>query len=323
MRIYPYWIIFIFFVCIPFAASAQSFDASFSISASPSNPQPEQSVTLTVEGFAFDLDRTRIRWFESGVLIKNAIGGKTITVVSPNIGKKNTYEALIETPQGGTVSTSYTLAPSNVLLLVEGKTYTPPFYKGRALPSHSSTVTITAFPNFGTSVNKDSLLYEWREDGVVLGSKSGAGKSTLTLTGTRPLSTVLIEVSVSNTANTLFARGDLLLAPQDPEIYVYKESPILGIMLEKAESESFELSDPEVNLMAYPYFFSGTNRLANNLAYTWTLNGSPVSSGEKGGITLRKEGNQSGQATVGISIRNTREILQSAKKQLTISFASE
>ncbi|MEX0917395.1 MAG: hypothetical protein WDZ90_02650 [Candidatus Paceibacterota bacterium] len=310
---------------LPIFLNAQGFGTGIEVTVSPSSPRPQEAVTLRVQGFSFDLNRAPIRWFVNGELRKSGVGEREFSTTAPSLGSSLRVEVLAENPNGDIVSASTVIQPSEITLLWEAETYTPPFYRGKALPSHSSTIKVTAFPNFGAGTNPNTLIYTWRQDGVVLGSKSGTGKQTLILRGTRPFSDTSISVDVSNQSGSLSGRGFLTLSPKNPEIILYEEHPTLGVLLERALQGEFELPRSETTLVAYPYFFSGDVRSNPSLEYKWSLNGSETNTdaSDASSITLRHTGEGGGTSSLRLTIQNAQEILQSAQRQLQISFGNQ
>jgi len=74
------------------------------------------------------------------------------------------------------------LRAQEVDILWQGETYTPPFYKGRALWSSQSRITFLAIPHGAGIGNPANLTYRWTQNGTVLGNINGIGKNTLSFT---------------------------------------------------------------------------------------------------------------------------------------------
>ncbi len=223
---------------------------------------------------------------------------------------------------------SITIAPTEVDLLWEAKTYTPPFYSGKALPSSDAEITITAIPQFVTSngnkLKSSELIFTWKRDGKVLGKDSGRGRDTIEITGPRIFNSTLIQVKVSSLGGTLHGKGFAQIFTVQPKIIFYKNDIILGMRYEKGIKDTLTLSEEEVNITAHPYFFSGNRRVSSDFDYNWNVDGSsvPSSPDDESSIVLRQIGEGEGSAVVTLSIQSIDKILQVARESFSVIFGT-
>jgi len=202
-----------------------------------------------------------------------------------------------------------------VTLVWEALSYTPPLYSGKALLPEGGSVRVSAIVD-GVS-SPQSLVYTWKQNGTVLGSKSGLGVSSMvfesSITGRR----LLVEASVSTQSGTALGQAAILVPTSQPIIRVYENSPSFGTIFEREISSGFSLADEEVQVVAEPYFFS---QEPSKLSYSWTMNNRAVEQpGKQNTLTLRV-GETSGQASISLEIKSFAHILERAQAALRISF---
>ena len=91
---------------------------------------------------------------------------------------------------------------------------------------------------------------------------------------------------------------------------------------EMAIKDTLTLSDREINITAHPYFFSGGRRVNFNFDYSWSVDGSKVSSSpdDEGSLVLRQVGEGEREPSVSLNIQNIDKILQSARESFSVIF---
>lgn len=299
------------------------------VSTNPRNPSPGDSVTISIESFSTDLNRAVIRWDVNGALYREGLGVKNIVITAPGVGSSAVVNVSAKTDDIGPISKRIVISPAEVELFQQSESYTPPFYKGRALSPLEGDITMIAMPNLVTSsgvrLSSPNLVFKWKRNGRVLGNDSGVGKNTLTVEGPRLSGErLLIEVEVSSPENNLTASRSYSVQVANPEIVFYESNPLLGESLHRAISGTYALDKDELTLVAYPYFFD--KNILNNFEarFSWRINGVVVSPTEASQniIALRKpEG--PGVSVVSFKIENTKKLFEVAQKSLRINFNSD
>lgn len=204
----------------------------------------------------------------------------------------------------------------SVDILWQGDTYTPPFYKGRALWSTQSRITFLAIPN-GVG-NPTNLIYRWTKNGTVLGNINGLGRNTLAFTDSILSKPQTIEVEVLSNQNTLLASASIIVTPISPVLAVYKNNPLYGFMFHREESGIQKLLEREVTYTAFPLFFSTSNRINTALDYEWRTN---VGKAEKqNSVTYRTPDNTTGSSEIRVNVLNKEKITQTANKSFLVQF---
>ncbi|MDP7366864.1 MAG: hypothetical protein QGH83_06360 [Candidatus Pacebacteria bacterium] len=286
-------------------------------------------MTINIDSFSIDLNRAdSITWLVNNEVVSRGAGVKQMQFEAGKLGSRSVIDVVVRGTDIGTVTESITIAPTEVDLLWEAKTYTPPFYSGKALPSSDAEITITAIPQFVTSngnkLKSSELIFTWKRDGKVLGKDSGRGRDTIEITGPRIFNSTLIQVKVSSLGGTLHGKGFAQIFTVQPKIIFYKNDIILGMRYEKGIKDTLTLSEEEVNITAHPYFFSGNRRVSSDFDYNWNVDGSsvPSSPDDESSIVLRQIGEGEGSAVVTLSIQSIDKILQVARESFSVIFGT-
>lgn len=292
-----------------------------SVTMIPSIPKPFDRVTIDLQSFMTDLNKAMISW-SSGEITKKGRGEKHFEFTVGDVGSVTVVNINIQTSEGTTVTRSISVRPGNIDLLWEASTYTPPFYKGKALFTPQAEIKVVAMPNLidgaGTKLESKDLIYKWKINGKLQESSSGFGKNYIYTTGTSVMKTLTIEVEASSLSGNTKAKGSVSLNETTPSVLFYEDSPILGIFYEKALPSKIILSGKEVILAAAPYFFS-TDKKDSGLSYSWLLNDNPVTENESS-ITLRMDKEIKGTASVGIEVKSLSKLFQFTRNSLLIDF---
>ncbi len=218
----------------------------------------------------------------------------------------------------------YAQTASNVDLLWQTNTYTPPFYKGKALYTTQSTVTVVAVPHIftknGTLLEPKDLVFTWKQDYKVMGSLSGFGVDSYSFKGAVLGKPTLIEVEISTPTEGSKAKQGLTLSARSPEAIVYENDPLYGILYNKAITSSFTLPSNEVKLTASPYFFSTDVIGKNNLQYQWDINNASTANNTNKSIILRHGGDIAGSSNISLVISNTVDFFQKIGFNFQVNF---
>ncbi len=324
--------IFSFFFVSSFIANAQSQQSplteQFSFDVYPRDPGPNENVTILVRSFSFEIDQSYFTWTKDGKVIEKGTGKKQTSFQTGSIGGRTLIRVSIQTPDRGSFTREITFRPANVDLIWEARTYTPPFYKGKAIATSQSPVTIVAVPEFistnGKKIAPESLIYTWKIGSRILGSKSGRGRHNITLPSASFFNSLNISVTVSSSNPLLTAKKSVRIKSKEPFALVYENHPTKGVLLNRAINDSFKLKNEEISLIAIPFFFTGSSRNDSNLTYLWEINEKQTdTSGESPSlITLRPVGG-GGEAKINLSIKNINSILQQARTGFSLYFNTE
>lgn len=290
----------------------------------PEFPKPNEIVTITAQSFSTDLNKASFKWSLNGKTFSQGIGLKDIQVPAGKAGTLTNISVSVTTIDIGVVTNSVSFRPADVTLAWESDTYTPPFYKGKALEAYGGAFKVTAVPEFfdgkGKRMDPKTLVYTWKKNGNVQGEASGYGKDYFIDSQSSYLrGGDDVSVEVSSPKQSISGSQSITITPVIPSIVFYENNPLYGIVYEKSLGDTFNLSNEEVTLRAELYNFS--TPLAGFINLGWNINGLDVPQfSNNNQITLRKDSSASGESSVGILAQHRGHALQGAQNGITIKF---
>ena len=326
--------IFIFALVItaPFSIHAQQTRGQdpLAIVVAPEAPAPGETTIITLTSTLVDLSRSEFIWKVNGNPKETGAGKREFTfTMGPSTGS-TVISVTITAPNGEVISRVFTFRPGSVALLWEANTYTPPFYKGRALYTPGADVRIVAVPDIrepsGALVPASRLTYKWSVDEEPFADRSGLGRNTFYLAGAQLQPDQVVAVDVLRENGLKAAHAELVIPKNSPVIRFYKSDPLRGTLYKSAYIGSVKLTDTETTIQAEPYFVSGTTRESTYVVYTWALNDEEIQpqSVDKSAVTLRQTTGQSGYGVLSLQVQNAdlRRLLQHATEELKIFFGN-
>jgi len=153
-----------------------SGSSEINIELSPETPEPGQEISLSANTHKFDIDRSMIVWKHDDVEIARGYGKKSVQVrVEHDL---TNVSAIVTKPDGTEITRSVNILPRYVAMIWEADTYTPPFYRGKALPSTGADMQIGTIVSGAKNDKQNNFLFYWYENITnQLVSESGYGKS--------------------------------------------------------------------------------------------------------------------------------------------------
>lgn len=314
-------------VFIPIFSNAQSTFLPFSTSNElgiemiPNYPRPNEKVYLSISLYTDDISSAEISWFVNGKLQEKGKGLVSFSTKLGNVGVETKIEIKALLLSGSSVSKTITLVPASVDIVWEAQSYTPPFYKGKALHPRQGVLKLVAVPEFykdGKRIKSENLVYTWSNKTEVFQDKSGYGKNIIILNGSKLGDTDSIELLVTDPSNNLVADAFVDIFPTDPLIVFYRNDPFYGQLYNTSMPSLYDLKTEEVQLVASPYYFS--KEKLNNMNYEWRINGSVVEELSTSLSAIFKKPEEAGESRISLQIENQNRILQSANKGVSIRF---
>jgi hypothetical protein len=272
--------------------------------------------------YTADLNSAEIFWYKDGKLELSGKGELRYSFSTGAIGKETNIEIRVVLQGGQSFSRQIKINPASVDLVWEANSYTPPFYKGKALHSRQGLLKIVAMPNFvrnGTTINPKTLIYEWSNGLTAYQSQSGYGKNILLINGSMLGQDDRIELLVRDPATNMVTNGFLTISPVDPELVFYEKNPFYGYIFEKSLGNNTSMKEEELEVWTAPYNLSNEN--PKSLVYEWRLNGSvaPELYNSRSAVFRRPE-EVSGNSNISLKIENLNRILQYVENTLMIKF---
>ncbi|MBP6925541.1 MAG: hypothetical protein KBC22_00575 [Candidatus Pacebacteria bacterium] len=296
-----------------------------SLNVDPPNPEAFESVTISLETYAIDIDLYNIIWIVDGEERLSGLGEKSLTVSVGQYGESTNVAILIEAKDGRIVRKSISLRPATVDVLWEAiDSYVPPFYQGKALPSRGAIIKITAIPNlvFGEDnyISADQLDYTWSWNYRVKDTSSGFNKQFMAIKNLFTNRQEVLSVEVQNVGGLIRGEGETSISFVTPEIIFYNVFTTNQPDLRRAYGNNFTTSDSPIVLGAVPYFFSlRPDTTLDSLAYEWEINKKIVTTNN----TVRKNQisvllPERGAYDIGVSVENPVEDFQFTDNSINI-----
>lgn len=291
-------------------------------STNPKTPAPNQPVTVSLESYAVDLNSARITWYVDKEVVGDGIAEKSIRTTTKAFGQTSLINVVIIDASGARHDKEFALRPIEIDLLWEADTYTPPFYKGKALPSYKSLVKTVAIPRmYSASDDPSTFFYKWTANRIQETGK-GLGKSVSIIPMKYAGSPIPVTVSVYDPRATETERSvtqDVLAV--EPMLAFYEQAPLLGPLFGRALSGKQVAHGTTFRVRAAPYFFSADDMANGSLVYTWKKGGAQLPAMlNPNSVEMGKVGTGAQASTIELSVQNRARILQKASTQATISF---
>ncbi|MHB8651916.1 MAG: hypothetical protein ACYC8S_02160 [Minisyncoccota bacterium] len=260
----------------PGQIKAQSTAGSVQLTTDPQAPGPNQSVTANVVSYLTNLDVARITWSLNGRIQKNGTGIRSFGFTTGPFGSVTTVSVSGVTAEGISFSKTVTFRPLDIDLSWEANTYTPPFYRGKALPTAGSGVRVVA-RLVGSAGDPSTLLYQWRKDGVVLGTSSGYGRTVLDIPRAFAGSgSTNIGVTISSKSGVVVATKYITLRAQSPRITFYENRPLVGVLYNTTLDSDVTAQGSEFAVRVEPYFVPEIDKLSGDILYRFNVDGNPL-----------------------------------------------
>jgi hypothetical protein len=323
----------LFALSFPFFSFAQieynipKFEQQLDAIVTPLFPKPNERVNIRIWSGFFDTDTALFSWSIDGKVALQGRGENELDFVMKDLGQITTITLFIEPDGGVGFSKTYQFASADVPLVFDAQTYTPPFYKGRALLAEKASYKVVATPRVpdgrGGTIPKDELIYSWKRNGNFAGLKSGLGKYVFSVNGDDLEYEEKIEIEIKNKAGTSYARNTLILYPKRPVLYFYEVHPLFGALYSKELSnlKNYVLTNKEINITAEPFFFPiESGKIIPNTFFTWKSNGIAVTSGiGQNTVTFRNEG-KNGTALIETKAQSPTSIFHDTFARLSLRF---
>ena len=298
--------------------------SSILVSVAPENPAPDEDVTITINSYASNLDTVFISWSVDGKSVLSGVGKKSFSLKAPSAGSETSVVAAVYLPDGE-IDKRIIIKPFVMILLWQtDDSYTPPFYRGKALPTPESQIKIVAMPEIrnGTSLIKPkNMTYSWKKDYTNNVDGSGYGKDSFVFVNDYLESSTTIDVAASTIDQKSSSSASIAVETTDPKIMFYKKDPKLGTVWEHALFDGHKVVGDET-IEASPYFISPKDLRIPILTWNWAVNDSAVETIgiNKNLIPLKVQPGVSGTAKINLEISSKYKIFATTNKELNVEF---
>ncbi len=310
-----------------FIASTTSFaqTESFSFDVTPQNPEPYSTVRVSISSFSVDLDRASLTWTLDENLILSGIGKTQTTFQTKGLGEISVLKVEALFSNGLKLNKVLAIQPAYLDILWEASdSYTPPFYKGKALPTPETIIKVVAVPEIksygGSKYNPSSLVYTWKKGIETQQSSSGFNKQYFSFKHSVFDKDQRIGVEVASQDGFSRAEGSTLITFTKPIVAIYKEDSRKGLDLSRELSREGNSVSGKTSLAAVPYFFSVDKSDDSDLRYVWKINDRQTTPpGKKSKLTIEKGGEEGGSANIKLSIESITKLFQEGSRSFNIN----
>ncbi len=319
-------ILILFFIISFFSISNANLDLNnqdLNIKLDPKFPSANESVTASTEIYITDMNRAKVSWYVDGILKSEGIGEKEFSFRTKDFGEATNLTIQISSSDIGQISKTFKIIPAELDLIWEADTFTPPFYKGKALNSHQGIIKIVALPNFiksnGVKIDPKELIYTWKKDWKISANNSGYGKNSFSFIGPELFREKVISVEAETIDGTIKSKNNILIENYLPEIIFYEDDPLLGILTNKNLKyfPIFNNKSEEIKITAYPFFFSLYNE--EDVQYDWFINNDPAYS-FKNKITIRREEGITRTFPITLKIKDLKKLMLFTEDSFNLNF---
>jgi hypothetical protein len=311
-------LVFIFAGREAFSASQIPFlESEIIVETSPSNPIPNQEVTIYISSYSIDLNRSTITWSSENGVVSSGIGKTSYTFNAPPANTSAVFSISITSPTGESVIKKISIRPADIDIFWESENgYTPPFYKGKSLPITNSSIKLVAIPNVNSS---RGFSFVWKKDDKVLNDKSGYDKSYYKFINSSFDLSNQITVVASAVQGDYVAQKSIDVSVYEPEIVFYKKDPAFGVDYNNAIVNNYKVQDDETTIVAEPYHFLMKEN-QNKFIYDWSINNKSIETPSKKNELSIKPTSRSGYAIIGLNIYHINNMFQDVYKSIKINF---
>jgi hypothetical protein len=296
-----------------FAQNVGGLDVS--ISSIPTDPLPGQRVQLQLISYSTNLNEASITWRAGGQIIDSGIGKKTLAITAPQIGETMLISANVKAVGFEEANTEYLIRPGSVELLWEAyDSYTPPFYKGKAMPSINSTIRVAAIPTFNAP---KTISYVWSKNDTALPSSSGVNKSWITFKNheLNPVETIKVLVQ-----NTFFSGSDTVtITPKNPSVIAYQKRDGF-IEYANGALKDITTTQPGIILRFEPYYFSIPRSINQDLGFSMRAGEMEIAGESQINEIRLSRPEEGGNVSFKVLVHTIAYTLQNANKMFSIQF---
>ena len=298
----------------------------FALIATPQSPSPGQKVTITTQATSFDIQRTQYTWTVDGEPRPDASGpGRNSYVfTAAEVGSTKHIDVQAEPMNGRAVTASLIVYTIDIAMTWTADTYTPKWYKGKALPIPQSLIRVAAIPTIiieGITIPAEKLIYTWEQNGERV--LYGVGKQIFEFQEPEQAwDTPTIVLTLEDRERRIQKEARVMIVSQIPQAVIYQSFPLGGIEFRRGASAFFPVPPGIIDVQIEPFFFNKQSKY--NFSYEWLVQGNPVSGSPKNPFLLTLDTQQQSlndvsiYATVQDQVKKTDLYLPAASSFVTI-----
>jgi hypothetical protein len=293
------------------------------------NPRPEEKFTVTAKSYSIDINSATITWTIDGKVAQKGIGLVSLETKAPTLGKEKKVSATAVTTSGLSFSNSIVIGSGSVDIILENTGYVPPFFRGKTPTVYQNNVNIIAIPHLadskGVEYDPKSLVYQWKKNSRAVEDQSGYGKQVYTHIGEIVPREATITVTVSTRDGSKRASATTIVEYGQASLSFYIDDPLYGPLWNKTVGENIYIGqEKEMSVLMVPFGFNKPTNDLGNLLLTWMINGYDRPELETNeSVTLRAPEDSEGSSNIELTIKNKKDILQTASAGFSAKFSSK
>ncbi|MBI4121576.1 MAG: hypothetical protein HY470_01290, partial [Candidatus Ryanbacteria bacterium] len=288
--------------------------------------RPGTRVRAFVVTFTADPQKSTFVWYHNGARVASGKGKTFYEFTLGQLGSTETIRVVVDSNAGTSRELTKTIRPARIHFSWFTDSYTPPWYRGKALPSPGSTIIVSAFPDLRigtTRLDPKSLIYEWSVNDTQRprdSGESGYGKNVFTLrTQVIGARSFTIGVTVKDERERVVHTESTQIAIQSPNMLFYERDALLGTRFERIADRALAKSGGDFLIEFEPYFLP--RGIFDTLRINWAVNGERLGNVTRDNRTLRltTEDGGFGQQVVSATYENAENIFQRGSAQTIIT----
>ncbi|MCI5051436.1 MAG: hypothetical protein MRY57_03945 [Candidatus Pacebacteria bacterium] len=323
---------FVFFAA-PIFSHAQGFQLysadDILVETIPEIPGPNELVKININSFSFNLNNYYIAWFRNGNQEAAGFGTRDFQFRTGGSGEVTNITIVVDF-EGQVFRKELRFAPSQIDLLWEAtNAYTPPFYKGKALPLKQGAVRVTAIPEtlLIEPTDAPNLIYYWDKNYQRQVASSGFGKQSFEF-DTEVLGTSeKITVTSNDRRENSFATNtiDIPFGEYEPKILLYEINNDNRLMTNKALNTNNIFTGDTIKLSFHPLHMTSVAENFVDLFVTWRINdqSQPPQNFDRQNELFITTSGQAGQVNLGVELEGIQTLLQKASVNTDLIFQGE
>ncbi len=273
-------------------------------------PTPYSFVSIFAESSFLDLTNTTIEWSADGEPIHQGKGAvkQDIFLEDPGYPKEIRVRAI--TSQGA-VEETLIILPGILDVLWEAQTVTPPFFRGKAIPTDRSIIRAMAIPYWDKSIPQKDIFFSWKKDSTIALSKTKEIASTQMI-GAWEGKTLTIDTTAEFSGHSLTKKTTI--PTQNVRPLFYRIHPFTGVETKNTLTNQEYIQSPTLSLLAVPFGLSIEDAKKNKVLFEWKVNSQTIEHGvglQHSRITFAKnEQEKNGTISIFLKVQNTVNVMQ-------------
>ena len=145
------------------------------------------------------------------------------------------------------------------------------WYLGKNIPSYHSPAKLTAIVDYidisGRRYRNEDFIFEWKEGFYALDAPRRGANTFVTLPILNPNKPKRVDLRVSPINNSATAKVAVFVNPVIPNVYVYENDPVYGIINERVVGSNVFINENQsITVTAIPYFFNKGEDLQGHMS---------------------------------------------------------